>query len=187
MSRRHVVLALLAAALLGLGSVGPASAAPTGCTTTTEWVHEGSSHYYGRGKVTCTTGRYTVKLQCRNQQTGVGYVRYGGSAVDAPSTATATCLSGNVAEQVQAAEDPRPTTVAGCVTWMEWVHSGSTHYYGRGRAQCDGGTYRAQIQCHDLQSGRTYLAYGTTVTAPATSTGLCRSGNVAGTVTAAPR
>ncbi|MEH1016280.1 hypothetical protein V6U90_24635 [Micromonospora sp. CPCC 206060] len=75
---------------------------PTGCTTWIEWVAEGSNYYYGRGNVRCSTGRYKVKIQCRNAQTGVGYVVYGTQAVYAPNTATTTCYSGNVAETVEA-------------------------------------------------------------------------------------
>ncbi|MEH1017858.1 hypothetical protein V6U90_32950 [Micromonospora sp. CPCC 206060] len=194
----------LAAALLGLSvlaapaeaapvtelapAVGSTLSAPTGCTTSIEWVVEGSNYYYGRGKVTCSTGRYKVKIQCRNAQTGVGYVVYGSQAVNAPSTATTTCYTGNVAEKVYAVQDPPGTGVTGCAPWMEWVHEGSNHYYGRGRVQCDTGSYRVRIQCRNLQTGVTYVVNGTqTVSAPNTATTTCYSGNVAEVVEAVPQ
>ncbi|SCL34491.1 hypothetical protein GA0074692_3845 [Micromonospora pallida] len=202
---RHT-LSLVAAAVLGLSAVAapalaapaPAHAvaqsdlgvqvAPTGCTTWVEWVQEGSnSYFYGRGKAQCATGRYKVKLQCRNLQTGVGYVVYGGLAVNAPGTATATCYSGNVAEGVYPVEDPLPTVgVTGCVSWSEWVHEGTSHYYGRGTAQCDTGTYRVQIQCRNVQTGQRYVVYGPVVTAPSISTTTCYRGNVADAVSGVP-
>ncbi|MFG1954988.1 hypothetical protein [Micromonospora sp. NPDC048830] len=163
--------------------------APTGCTTWVEWVQEGSNVYYqGRGNVQCATGRYKVKLQCRNLQTGVGYVVYGGYAVNAPGTATALCYSGNVAERVYPVEDPLPTVgVTGCIGWAEWVHEGSNyHYYGRGTAQCDTGTYRVQINCRNVQTGQRYVVYGPAVTAPSISTTTCYRGNVADAVTGVP-
>ncbi|MFG3716045.1 hypothetical protein [Micromonospora sp. NPDC047730] len=162
--------------------------APTGCTTWVEWVQEGSnSYYYGRGNVQCATGRYKVKLQCRNLQTGVGYVVYGGYAVNAPGTATTQCYSGNVAEGVYPVEDPLPTVgVTGCVSWAEWVHEGSNHYYGRGTAQCDTGRYRVQIQCRNVQTGQRYIVYGPTVNAPSISTTTCYQGNVADVVSGVP-
>ncbi|WP_146179897.1 hypothetical protein [Micromonospora sp. RP3T] len=165
-----------------------AQAAASGCTTWVEWVQEGgNSYYYGRGNVQCTSGRYKVKLQCRNLQTGVGYVVYGGYAVNAPGTATTTCYSGNVAEGVYPVDDPLPTTgVTGCVSWAEWVHEGSNHYYGRGTAQCDTGTYRVQIQCRNAQTGQRYVVYGPTKTAPAISTTTCYQGNVADAVAGVP-
>ncbi|MEU4774070.1 hypothetical protein [Micromonospora sp. NPDC023644] len=193
-----VVLGLSALAVPAQAAPAPAHAvaqsdlgvqvAPTGCTTWVEWVQEGSnSYYYGRGNVQCATGRYKVKLQCRNQQTGVGYVVYGGYAVNAPGTATTTCYSGNVAEGVYPVEDPLPTVgVTGCVSWAEWVHQGSSHYYGRGTAQCDTGTYRVQIQCRNAQTGQRYVVYGPVVTAPSISTTTCYQGNVADVVSGVP-
>ncbi|WP_405093270.1 hypothetical protein OG767_10795 [Micromonospora sp. NBC_01392] len=165
-----------------------AQAAASGCTTWVEWVQEGgNSYYYGRGNVQCTSGRYKVKLRCRNLQTGVGYVVYGGYAVNAPGTATTTCYSGNVAEGVYPVDDPLPTTgVTGCVSWAEWVHEGSNHYYGRGTAQCDTGTYRVQIQCRNAQTGQRYVVSGPAVTAPAISTTTCYQGNVADVVSGVP-
>ncbi|MFI2710561.1 hypothetical protein ACH495_10595 [Micromonospora sp. NPDC018662] len=194
-------LPLTVAAVLGLSVVAVSSpagatarvdpsaqAAASGCTTWVEWVQEGSnSYYYGRGNVQCASGRYQVKLRCRNLQTGVGYVVYGGYPVNAPGTATATCYSGNVAEGVYPVDDPLPTTgVTGCVSWAEWVHEGSNHYYGRGSAQCDTGAYRVQIQCRNAQTGQRYVVYGPTVTAPATSTTTCYQGNVADSVAGVP-
>lgn len=158
----------------------------TGCTPWMEWVHEGSSHYYGRGRVQCDTGRYKVKIQCRNQQTGQAYVVTGSQAVDAPATATTTCYSGNVAESVFAVEDPRPAGVSGCATWKEWVHQGTIHFYGRGSAQCETGSYRAKINCRNLQTGGTYVVYSNVVNAPYVATTTCYSGNVAETVEAVP-
>ncbi|MER7420735.1 hypothetical protein ABT346_28790 [Micromonospora peucetia] len=190
-------LTTLAAALLGLSAlaapaeaapaaepaalaVGSTLSAPTGCTTSIEWVVEGSSYYQGRGKVTCSTGRYKVKIQCRNAQTGVGYVVYGTEVVNAPSTATTTCYSGNVAEQVYAVQDPPGTGITGCAPWKEWVHEGSSHYSGRGRVQCDTGSYRVKIQCRNAQTGVGYVVYGTeVVNAPSIATTTCYSGNVA--------
>ncbi|MBQ1075831.1 hypothetical protein KBX06_22105 [Micromonospora sp. C31] len=200
-------LSMLAAALLGVSvlatpaqaapaarpaqvtqSAPTAQAAPTGCVTWIEWVHQGSSHYYGRGNVQCDTGRYKVKIQCRNMQTGVGYVVYGSLAVNAPSTATTTCYSGNVAEAVFAVQDPPATGVTGCAPWIEWVHQGSSHYYGRGRVQCDTGSYKVKIQCRNLQTGVGYIVTGTqVVTAPNVATTTCYSGNVAETVFAVPQ
>lgn len=161
--------------------------APTGCTTSIEWVQEGSSYYYGRGKVQCATGRYGVKLVCRNMQTGVGYVLSGTMVVNAPDTATTTCYTGNRAESVHAVQDPPGTGVTGCVTWQEWVHEGSSHYYGRGYAQCDTGQYTVKLVCRNEQSGVGYVRYGTTVVnAPNSTTALCDSGNTAETVQAVP-
>ncbi len=157
--------------------------APAGCTTSTEWVQEGNNYYYGRGKVQCSTGRYKVKLLCRNQQTGEAYVVYGGLAVNAPNTATTTCYTGNVAEGVFAVEDPLPTGLTGCTPWMEWVHEGSNHYYGRGRVQCDTGRYKVKIQCRNQQTGQAYVVTGSVaVNAPNTATTTCYSGNVAESV-----
>ena len=161
--------------------------APAGCTTSVEWVQECNHYYYGRGKVQCTTGRYKVKLLCRNQQTGEAYVVYGSLAVNAPYTATTTCYTGNVAEGVYAVEDPPAAGVTGCATWAEWVHEGNNHYYGRGRAQCDTGRYKVKINCRNLQTGYTYVVYGTAVNAPYVSTTTCYSGNVAESVEAMPQ
>lgn len=161
--------------------------APTGCTTSVEWVQEGNSYYYGRGKVQCSTGRYKVKLLCRNQQTGEAYVVYGTQVVNAPYTATTTCYTGNVAEGVYAVEDPPAAGVTGCATWMEWVHEGNNHYYGRGRVQCDTGRYKVKINCRNQQTGYAYVVYGTAVNAPYISTTTCYTGNVAETVEAMPQ
>lgn len=197
---RHL-LSSIAAAVVGLSVVTApvpagattrvdlgAQATASGCTTWVEWVREGSnSYYYGRGNVQCAGGRYRVKLQCRNLQTGVGYVVYGGYAVNAPGTATATCYSGNVAEGVYPVDDPLPTAgVTGCVSWTEWVHEGSNHYYGRGSAQCDTGTYRVQIKCRNVQTGQRYVVYGPAVAAPGTATTTCYQGNVADVVAGVP-
>ncbi|MGQ0838207.1 hypothetical protein [Actinokineospora sp.] len=183
----------LAAVVVGLlVLVVPAQAGtqatPTGCTTWVEWVQEGSNYYYGRGNVQCDTGRYKVKIVCRNLQTGQGYVVYGTQAVNAPNTATTTCYSGNVAESVHAVQDPPATGVTGCVSWMEWVHQGSNHYYGEGNAQCDTGRYKVKILCRNLQTGQQYVVYGTqAVNAPGVATAYCYSGNVAQTVEAVPQ
>lgn len=165
----------------------PASSAPpTGCNASMQWVSEGSNYYFGRGSVQCSGGRYTVKLLCRNQQTGVGYVVYGGAAVNAPSTATTKCNTGNTVEGVFAVQDPIPVgTFTGCTPWTEWVHSGSNHYYGRGRVQCDTGRYKVHIQCRNLQSGQGYVVTGAAVNAPDTSTTTCNSGHQAESVFAA--
>lgn len=163
----------------------PAHAAtPTGCTTSMQWVQEGSNYYFGRGNVQCTSGRYAVKLQCRNLQTGVGYVVYGGAAVNAPTTASTTCNTGNVVEGVFAVEDPRPVGVlTGCTPWAEWISSGSNFYYGRGRVQCDTGRYKVYIQCRNLQTGQGYIVTGASaVDAPNTTTTTCNLGNQAESV-----
>jgi hypothetical protein len=176
------VVALLAAQ--PLLAVPAHAAAPTGCTTSVQWVQEGSNYYYGRGNVQCTSGRYTVKLQCRNQQTGVGYVVYGGTAVNAPATATTTCYTGNTVDGVFAVEDPRPVGVlSGCTPWAEWISSGSNYYYGQGRVQCDSGRYKVYIQCRNLQTGQGYVVSGATaVDAPATASTTCYLGNQAESV-----
>ncbi|WDZ86756.1 hypothetical protein [Micromonospora cathayae] len=158
---------------------------PTGCTTSVEWVQEGNHYYYGRGKVQCTAGRYRIKLVCRNLQTGVGYVTYGTTVVTAPNTATTTCNTGNTAESVHAVQDPPGTGLTGCVTWREWVHEGSSHYYGRGYVQCDTGRYKAKLVCRNEQTGVGYVRYGgTVVTAPGSATAQCDSGNTAESVQA---
>jgi len=182
---------LLAMVVLGLsGLTAPAQAlpaAPTGCTTSIEWVQEGNNYYYGRGNLQCTTGRYKAKLVCRNLQTGVGYVKYGTLVVNAPATTTATCNTGNVAEGVYAVTDPPAAGLSGCVSWAEWVHEGNNHYFGRGIAQCDTGSYRVKITCQNLQTGQMYVVYGQQSTAPNTATGYCYSGNVAQSVEAVPQ
>lgn len=162
------------------------AAAPTGCNATMQWVQEGSNYYFGRGSVQCTSGRYKVKLLCRNQQTGVGYVVDGSTAVSAPSTVSATCNTGNTVEGVFAAEDPRPVGVlTGCTPWAEWVTSGSSSYFGRGKVQCDSGRYKVYIQCRSLQTGQGYVVSGSAVDAPNTSTTTCNSGHQAESVFAA--
>lgn len=167
---------------------GPTTlATPTGCTTSVEWVQEGSNYYYGRGKVQCTTGRYKAKLVCRNQQTGVGYVRYGSQVVSAPNTAVALCDTGNTVESVHAVPDPLPTGLSGCVGWSEWVVEGSNYYYGRGRAQCDTGRYAVQLSCRNVQTGQLYTLTGYAVNAPSTATLTCYTGNRVESVQAVPR
>jgi hypothetical protein len=56
-------------------------------------------------------------------------------------------------------------------------------YYGRGSAQCDSGRYQARLACHNVQTGQDYVVYAPVVTAPATSTGTCLSGNSVTAVT----
>ncbi|MBW4721893.1 hypothetical protein [Saccharothrix obliqua] len=178
----------LAVAISGLAcAIAPAQAEPVGCTTSIEWVHEGSNHYYGRGNVRCDTGRYKVKVVCSDLQAGTGYVVYGTQVVNAPATATTTCHSGNVARSVHAVEDPPPSGVTGCVSWAEWVAEGISHYYGRGKAQCDTGRYTVKIVCMNLQTGGTYVVHGTEVQAPDVAAATCYSGNIADTVEAVPR
>ncbi len=184
---------MLVAIILGLTFFAvPAQAAshstPTGCTTSVEWVQEGNHYYFGRGKVQCDTGRYKIKIQCRNLQTGVGYVVYGTQAVNAPNTAVTTCYTGNTAEKVYAVQDPPATGLTGCASWMEWVHEGSHHYFGEGNVQCDTGRYKIKIQCRNLQTGQEYAMYGSqTVYAPNTATAYCYSGNSALSVSAVPQ
>ncbi|EST37555.1 hypothetical protein N566_12435 [Streptomycetaceae bacterium MP113-05] len=183
-----VFVAAPAQAAVGQGSEGASQAAPTGCTSWIEWVHEGNSHYYGRAKVQCDTGSYRVKAQCRNLQTGVGYVVTGTQVVSAPNVATVTCYSGNVAESVHAVAEPPAAGVTGCTSWIEWVHQGNNHYYGRAKVQCDTGSYRVKAQCRNLQTGVGYVVYGTqVVSAPNVATVLCYSGNVAESVQAVPQ
>jgi hypothetical protein len=183
-----VVLGLTALTVPAQADPPAVEAAPTGCTSWIEWVHEGSSHYYGRGNVQCDTGRYKAKNVCRNLQTGVGYVVYGTQVVDAPAVASVTCNSGNVAESVHAVEDPAPAGVTGCTAWIEWVHEGNNHYYGRGKTQCDTGQYRARTTCRNLQTGQGYVVDASqVVTAPNEATATCNSGNVAEGVQAVPQ
>ncbi|MFI1018354.1 hypothetical protein [Streptomyces sp. NPDC020965] len=187
--------AMLAAATLGLSALtAPAQAAPdtqappSGCTTSVEWVREGNHYYRGRGNIQCDTGSYTAKNVCRNLQTGKGYVVYGTEVVNAPGVATVTCNTGNVAESVHAVESPPVGGVSGCVSWIEWVHEGSHHYYGRGNVQCDTGRYQAKTLCHNLQTGQGYVVYGTeVVNAPGVATATCNRGNRAQSVHAVPQ
>lgn len=165
----------------------PAHAAtPTGCNASMQWVQQGSNYYYGRGNVQCASGRYTIKLLCRNQQTGVGYVVYGGTAVNAPATASTTCNTGNTVEGVFAVEDPRPVGVlTGCTPWAEWINSGGNYYYGQGRVQCDTGRYKVYIQCRNLQTSQGYIVTGAATDAPNTTATTCNTGNQAESVFAA--
>lgn len=159
------------------------AAAPTGCNATMQWVQEGSNYYFGRGNMQCAIGRYKVKLLCRNQQTGVGYVVYGGTAVNAPATASTTCNTGNTVEGVFAVEDPKPVGVlTGCTPWAEWINSGGNYYYGMGRVQCDTGRYRVHIQCRNLQTGQGYVVAGAAADAPNTISTACNTGNQAESV-----
>lgn len=154
-------------------------ATPTGCTTSVQWVQQGSSYWYGKGNVTCATGRYKAKNVCRNQQSGDAYVLYGTQAVNAPGTATVTCYSGNVAEAVHAVEDPPGIGLTGCVTWSQWVLQGNNYFYGRANAQCDTGQYRIRVTCHNMQTGQNYVITGSQiVTAPTATTVTCYTGNV---------
>ena len=192
-------LLTLAAATLGLTALtapahaAPAAAprvAPTGCTTSVEWVQQGNNYFQGKGNVQCATGRYRAKNVCQNLQTGQGYVVYGTQVANAPATASVICNTGNVAGTVQAVEDPLPTGVGvtGCAPWMEWVVEGNNIYYGRGRVQCDTGRYKIQVNCHNLQTGQLYTVYGAQVVdAPATVTTTCNQGNVAESVVAVPQ
>jgi hypothetical protein len=90
----------------------------TGCTTWTEWVHDGTNHYHGRAKAQCDSGNYMAQVLCRNLQTGQAYVLNSHTAA-APHVAAITCASGNTAESVQAVpsadppSDPGPWGVRG--------------------------------------------------------------------------
>ncbi len=161
----------------------PPDSGLTGCVSWTEWVTQGSNLFYGRGQAQCDTGRYRVKSLCKNEQTGDYYILYGTQAVTAPSAVSITCNTGNTAQIVQAVADPAATGLAGCMTWSAWIVQGSTLYYGRGSAQCDSGRYQARLACHNVQTGQDYVVYAPVVTAPATSTGTCLSGNSATAVT----
>jgi hypothetical protein len=159
----------------------------TGCTTSVQWVQQGSDYFQGKGNVICTAGTYRAKLVCHNMQTGEMYVKYGTQIVTAPNTASAICDTGNVAEQATGSSTASSTSPTGCLTWSEWVSTGyNSGYYGRGTAQCDTGRYRVQIACHNNQTGANYTVYGYGATAPNTDTTTCYSGNVAQTVTAVP-
>ncbi|WUH89621.1 hypothetical protein OG900_05305 [Streptomyces sp. NBC_00433] len=157
----------------------------TGCVSWAEWVSEGSNHYYGRGSAQCDSGQYRVKIVCRNNQTGTAYVISGSGAVSAPATTSATCNTGNTAETIQAVPYPPSGGSAGCVSWADWVTQGSNHFYGQGNAQCDSGQYRVKIVCRNNQTGTAYVIYSGTVSAPATATTTCNTGNTAETVQAA--
>ncbi|QKV73789.1 hypothetical protein [Amycolatopsis sp. Hca4] len=175
------------AAVLGMaGLSSPASAAaPTGCTTSIQWVQQGSNYWDGLGSVQCTSGRYKAKEICINNQTGSGYVLYGTQVVNAPAAATVLCYTGNSARAVYAVTDPPDAGVTGCVGWSEWVSQGSNLFWGRGQAQCDTGRYRAKVLCRNEQSGDYYILFGyQTVTAPAAVSLTCNTGNTAQTVQA---
>lgn len=181
----------LAAACLGVCFLpAPAWAAapmadPTGCTTSIQWVQQGSNYFYGQGNISCTTGSYKAKVVCHNNQTGVGYVAYGTQVVNAPATATALCLTGNTAETVLPVANPLGTGLTGCAHWTDWVTQGSNLFYGRGGVQCDTGRYKLKVLCHNNQTGDDYIIYGTqVVTAPASVTATCNTGNTATAVQA---
>ncbi|WP_326953860.1 hypothetical protein [Amycolatopsis sp. NBC_01286] len=162
----------------------PLDAGVPGCVSWVEWVNQGGNNlFYGRGQAQCDTGRYRVKALCKNEQTGDYYILYGTQVVTAPAAVSVTCNTGNTAQIVQAVADPAATGLAGCMTWSAWIVQGSTLYYGRGSAQCDSGRYQARLACHNLQTGQDYVVYAPVVTAPATSTGTCLSGNSATAVT----
>jgi uncharacterized protein (UPF0179 family) len=185
------LLLVLAAVLLGVvGVVTPAAAqapqlAPAGCTTSIQWVTQGSNYFYGLGSVQCTSGRYRAKEICINNQTGAGYVIYGTQVVNAPATATVLCNTGNSAQTVYAVTDPPDSGQTGCVSWSEWVTQGSNYFYGRGQAQCDTGRYKVKVVCLNEQTGVHYVLTGTqAVTAPAAVSLTCNTGNTAQTVQA---
>ncbi len=176
----------LAAAVLGLcflpapAQAATPAAAPTGCTTSVQWVTQGNNYFQGLGNITCQTGTYKAKLVCRNEQTGTAYALYGTQVVTAPATASATCNTGNVAESVLPVNQPLGTGVTGCATWVDWVTQGNNHFYGRANAQCDTGSYKVKAICHNEQTGADYLIQGTqVVTAPASTSITCNTGNVA--------
>jgi|GEM_PF-2971821 len=179
------VTAVVAAVFLALfGMIGLATqaqaVAPTGCTTSIQWVQQGSDYFQGKGNVTCTAGTYRAKLVCHNMQTGEMYVKYGTQVVSAPGTASAICNTGNVAEKVAAVPDPLGTGVSGCIFWTEWVQQGSNYFQGKATVSCDTGSYRAKLVCRNQQTGTAYVKYGTlVVNAPATTTAICDTGNVA--------
>lgn len=120
-------------------------------------------------------------------QTGAGYVVHGTQVVTAPATTTVLCSTGNTAEVAYAVADPPGAGVAGCATWTEWVTQGSNYYYyGKGNAQCDSGRYAVRIQCRNVQTGQVYVVESYAVTAPATVSTYCYTGNTAETVQAVP-
>jgi len=60
------IVVTLAVAMLGLVPIAqPATAQvqaqPTGCTTSIEWVQQGSNYFYGKGNLTCSTGSYKAR------------------------------------------------------------------------------------------------------------------------------
>jgi hypothetical protein len=185
-------LLILAPAVLALGvATIPAEAdpetelAPTGCTPWIEWVHSGSSHYYGKGNVACAAGRYAVKNFCRNHQTGEGYVLYGGP-VDAPAVATVTCYPGNTAESVHPVEDPPPPFLTGCISWTETISDGTNYYNGRAKAQCDSGNYKAHVLCRNLQTGLGYIVESNAAAARDEVIATCATGNVVESIQVVP-
>ncbi len=188
---RRLINAVAAAMFLGLFALvipGQAEAtAPTGCTTSVQWVQQGNNYFEGQGNVTCATGSYEAKLECWNEQTGDVYVKYGTQVVNAPATASAICDTGNVAEKVAAVAEPPDTGVTGCMSWTQWVFTGyNSAYLGLGVVQCDTGTYEAVIDCHNMQTGYDYTLYGSYATAPDTASGTCSNPYEAITVTAVP-
>ncbi|MEV5205687.1 hypothetical protein [Streptomyces sp. NPDC053720] len=100
----------LATAVLGLSALAaaPAQAAPvaqadppTGCVTWIEWLHQNpNTHWYGGGNVQCDTGTYQAKVVCYDRKSGLGYVAYSGTTVEAPAVAVAACNPGHVAQSV---------------------------------------------------------------------------------------
>lgn len=178
--RMAPAVAVVLLGLFGLVLPAPAQAAtPTGCTTSTQWIQQGSDYFYGQGNVTCTGGSYRAKAECKNQQTGAQYVKYGTQVASAPATASVVCNTGNVAEKVAAVADPLGSGITGCMYWANWIQQGSNYFYGQASVQCDTGSYRIRISCHNQQTGQDYYVYGsTTVTAPNVTTALCNTGNV---------
>jgi hypothetical protein len=160
-------------------------AAPTGCTTSIQWVQQGSDYFQGQGNVTCTSGSYRAKNLCLNEQTGAEYAKYGTQVATAPGTASVICDTGNVAEKVAAVAYPLGTGVTGCMSWTDWVTQGSDYFQGQGNIQCDTGSYKVKLLCMNEQTGVGYVKYGTqVVTAPAVVTLICNTGNVAQQVAA---
>jgi hypothetical protein len=161
-------------------------AAPTGCTTSIEWVQQGSDYFQGKGNLTCASGSYRIKLVCRNQQTGDAYVKYGTQVVYAPGTATVICNTGNTVETVAAVAQPPGAGVTGCVWWGQWIQDGYNSYsFGRGTVQCDTGSYQVKIVCRNQQTGTAYILHGyQTVNAPATAAYTCNPGNTVETAAA---
>ncbi|MFE7046610.1 hypothetical protein ACFU9X_46820 [Streptomyces atratus] len=96
-------------------------------------------------------------------------------------------LSALAAAPAQAAPVAQAGPPTGCVTWIEWLHDGNSHWYGLGKVQCDTGTYQAKVVCHDVQSGVGYVAYSNyTVEAPEVAAVACNPGNVAKSVHVVP-